>query len=105
MNRAKAVTFKPISRAVECSFKAVLQELELGIDHAVLTRRLARQYGRRAAEEIVDMASARLWVSEGIPISDVLTMLEARRRFEFSVAECCRYAIEVLVRLQTCIAA
>jgi hypothetical protein len=34
------------------------------------------------AQRTVDLASARLWLADRIPISDVITMLEARRRFE-----------------------
>jgi hypothetical protein len=30
----------------------------------------------------VDIASARLWLLEGIPFCDIVTMLEVRRRFE-----------------------
>ena len=105
MKRAKATTFKPMSRSVECNFKAVLEGLKCGIDHTVLTKRLAGRYGQRCAEEIVDIASARLWLSEGVPITDVLTMLEARRRFDLSLSECRKYAVEVLMRLQSGIAA
>ena len=43
-----------------------------------------------------DMDSARHWLAEGAPISDVLTMLEVRRRFELSSADCRTYAVEIL---------
>ena len=33
---------------------------------------------------IADTIWARLWLAEGFPVADVLTMLEVRRRFEFS---------------------
>ena len=44
----------------------------------------------------LDIASARQWLAEGAPISDVLTMLELRRRFEISSADCRTYAVEIL---------
>jgi len=43
-----------------------------------------------------DIRSARLWLAEGIPIGDVLTMLEARHRFELSLADCRAYAVQIL---------
>ena len=45
---------------------------------------------------IVDTASVRQWLAEGVSIADVLTMLEVRRRFEFSPHDCRIYAIEIL---------
>ena len=46
---------------------------------------------------LLDTASARLWLAEGFPIADVLTMLEVRRRFELS-PHCARgYAAEILL--------
>jgi hypothetical protein len=51
---------------------------------AVLSRRLA------------DTASARLWLADGFPFADVLTMLEVRRRFELSPDVARAYAIEIL---------
>jgi len=43
-----------------------------------------------------DTDSARLWLAEGIPMADILTMLEVRRRFEFSPHDCRAYAVEIL---------
>ena len=43
-----------------------------------------------------DIASARQWLAEGAPISDVLTMLEVRHRFKLSSADCRVYAVEIL---------
>jgi len=43
-----------------------------------------------------DTDSARLWLAEGIPMADILTALEVRRRFEFSPHDCRAYAVEVL---------
>ena len=41
------------------------------------------------------MASARLWLLEGVPIDDVITMLIVRRRFEIPAALCFARAREI----------
>ena len=46
---------------------------------------------------IADIASVRQWLAEGLSIADVLTMLEVRRRFEFSAHDCRIYAVEILL--------
>jgi hypothetical protein len=48
----------------------------------------------------LDIALAREWLAEGAPISDVLTMLEVRHRFELSSADCRTYAVEILRAVQ-----
>ena len=45
---------------------------------------------------IADTMSVRQWLTEGVPIADVLTMLEVRRRFELSAHVCRTYAVEIL---------
>jgi hypothetical protein len=45
---------------------------------------------------VADTLSARQWLAEGAPVADVLTMLEVRRRFEFSPHDCRTYAVEIL---------
>ena len=45
---------------------------------------------------IADTTSVRQWLAEGVPIADVLTMLEVRRRFELSAHVCRTYAVEIL---------
>jgi hypothetical protein len=45
---------------------------------------------------LADTLSARQWLAEDAPVADVLTMLEVRRRFEFSPHDCRTYAIEIL---------
>jgi hypothetical protein len=50
---------------------------------------------------IADTTSVRQWLTEGVPIADVLTMLEVRRRFEFSAHDCRIYAVEILVAVTT----
>jgi hypothetical protein len=44
----------------------------------------------------MDIASARQWLAEGTPISDVSTMLEVRHRFDLASADCRTYAVEIL---------
>jgi hypothetical protein len=48
---------------------------------------------------IEDADSARLWLADGLPIADVLTLLEFRRRFEFPPDAARAYAIETLLAL------
>ena len=48
---------------------------------------------------IQDADSARLWLADGIPIADVLTLLEFRHRFDFSPDAARTYAIETLLAL------
>jgi hypothetical protein len=87
----------------------VLHELARGKDAAKLTRKLA---SRRAdepnplyyAQRTVDVASAKLWLIEGIPIDDVVTLLEVRRRFEIPIALCRARAREIAQTAQRMIA-
>ena len=46
------------------------------------------------ARRIVDVASVQLWLTEGVPLADAITMLEVRRRFQFSPNDCRVYATE-----------
>ena len=50
------------------------------------------------------MASARLWLLEGAPIDDVITMLEERRNFELPMALCAARAREIAQTAQRGIA-
>ena len=50
---------------------------------------------------IADTASVRQWLAEGVSLADVLTMLEVRRRFEFSPHDCRIYAVETLLAVTT----
>ena len=50
----------------------------------------------RIARRLADTVLANVWLAEGAPIADVLTMLETRHRFELSAADCRAYAIEIL---------
>jgi hypothetical protein len=61
----------------------VLDGLSHGMDAGKLTRALASRRADKPnplyyAQRTVDVASARLWLLEGAPIDDVITMLEVR---------------------------
>jgi hypothetical protein len=69
----------------------VLEELAHGADAADLTRRLASRRPDKSnppyyAQRTVDVASAKLWLSGGIPMEDVIRMLEQRRSTEIPAA-------------------
>jgi len=68
------------------------------------TARRARPLRNESASHrrlIADTASVRQWLAEGVSIADVLTMLEVRRRFEFSAHDCRTYAVEILLAVTT----
>jgi hypothetical protein len=74
-----------------------------------LTRELASRRSDKPnplyyAQRTVDMASARLWLIEGIRIDDVITMLESRRRFEVPAGLCSARAREIAATAQRMIA-
>jgi len=79
---------------------AALWALEDGIEPDALTEKLAKLYGRDRGRRIVDMASVRLWLAEGVRPSDATTMLESRRRLEMSASECRAHAIEILLNVR-----
>lgn len=83
----------------------VSDQLAHGKDAAKLTQELARRRSDKSdpiyyAQRTVDVASARLWLSEGTPIGDVITMLEVRRRFEIPAALCSARAREIAATAQ-----
>jgi hypothetical protein len=87
----------------------VLHQLARGKDAAKLTRKLASRRADKPnplyyAQRTVDVASARLWLVEGIPIDDIVTMLEVRRRFEIPAALCRARAREIALTAQRMIA-
>jgi hypothetical protein len=51
---------------------------------------------RARLRRIADTDSARRWLAEGAPVTDILTMLEVSRRFEFSPHIARAYAVEIL---------
>jgi hypothetical protein len=78
----------------------VSQELWHGKDALKLTRELASRRTDKSdplyyAQRTVDVASARLWLMEGIGMDDVITMLECRRRFELPFARSISRAREI----------
>jgi hypothetical protein len=93
----------------ESDWAWVLHELAQGKDAMKLTRELASRRSDKPnplyyAQRTVDVASARLWLLEGIRICDVITMLESRRRLEIPTALCASRAREIATTAQRMIA-
>jgi hypothetical protein len=87
----------------------VCAQLTHGQDAAKLTHELIVRRSDKAdpvyyAQRTVDVASACLWLGSGIPIDDVITMLEVRRRFEIPAALCSARAREIAATAQRMIA-
>ena len=87
----------------------VCSQLAHGKDAAKLTRELATRRADKSdpvyyAQRTVYIASARLWLGQGIPIDDIITMLEVRRRFEIPAALCSVRAREIAATAQRMIA-
>jgi hypothetical protein len=87
----------------------VLDELLHGEDAEKLTcclasRRVDKPNPLYYAQRTVDIASARLWMLEGAPVDDVITMLEVRRRFEIPATLCFVRAQEIASTAQRMIA-
>ena len=77
-----------------------LHELSEGKDAIKLTRLLASRRSDKPnplyyAQRTIDVASAKLWLDEGVPFPDVITMLEVRRRFEIPATLCSSRAREI----------
>jgi hypothetical protein len=84
----------------ESDWAWVSSELRKGREAVKLTRELAVRRSDKSdpvyyAQRTVDMASAHLWIIDGVPISDVITMLDQRRRFEIPAATCLTRAREI----------
>ena len=93
----------------ESDWAWVSRELAHGKDALKLTRELASRRSDKPnplyyAQRTVDVASARLWLVEGIRIDDVITKLESRRRFELPAALCSARAREIATTAQHMIA-
>jgi hypothetical protein len=89
----------------ESDWAWVSHELAHGKDALKLTRELASRRSDKPnplyyAQRTVDVASARLWLIEGVRIDDVITMLESRRRFEVPAALCSARAREIAATAQ-----
>ena len=93
----------------ESDWAWVSHELAHGKDTLKMTRELASRRSDKPnplyyAQRTVDVASARLWLIEGIAIEDIITMLESRRRFELPAALCSARAREIAATAQRMIA-
>ena len=93
----------------ETDWAWVSHELAHGKDALKLTRELASRRSDKSnplyyAQRTVDVASARLWLIEGIRLDDVTTMLESRRRFELPALLCSARAREITATAQRMIA-
>jgi hypothetical protein len=109
-SRAITARNRPSNRTnSEHDWAWVLHELAHGKDAAKLTRKLASRRSDKPnplyyAQRTVDVASARLWLIEGVPVDDVITMLQVRRRFEIPIALCSARAREIALTAQRMIA-
>ena len=93
----------------ESDWAWVSSELTRGKDAVKLTRELASRRSDKPnplyyAQRTVDVASARLWLLEGMRIDDVMTMLESRRRFELPTSLCSARAREIATTAQRIVA-
>ncbi|MGA3131367.1 MAG: RepB family DNA primase [Terracidiphilus sp.] len=93
----------------EMDWAWVCDQLAHGKDAMKLTRELVSRRPDKPnplyyAQRTVDVASARLWLIEGIRIDDVITMLESRRRFEIPAALCSARAREIAGTAQRMVA-
>jgi len=93
----------------ESDWAWVCHELAHGKDAVRLTRELTSRRSDKPnplyyAQRTVDVASARLWLIEGVDIEDVITMLESRRRTEIPAALCYARAREIAATAQRMIA-
>ena len=78
----------------------ILGELARGTDPVKLTRTLAERRADKPnpvyyAQRTVDVASAWLWLRDGVPMGDVVTMLQVRRRFQIPDKLCSARAHEI----------
>jgi len=108
--RSKIPVIRPPKRThSEQDWAWVLAELSSGQDADETTRTLASRRSDKPnplyyAQRTVDIASARLWLTEGTSIEDVIAELEDRRRSEVPVALCSARAREIAVTAQQMIA-
>ena len=89
----------------ESDWAWILGELARGKDPVRLTRTLAERRTDKSnpvyyAQRTVDVASAWLWLRDGVPISDVVTMLQVRRRFQIPNKLCSARAHEIAFTAQ-----
>lgn len=89
----------------ESDWAWILHELARGKDPLKLTRTLAERRSDKSnptyyAERTVDVASAWLWLKDGLLMADVVTMLQVRRRFQISEKLCFARAHEITFTAQ-----
>jgi hypothetical protein len=80
-----------------------------GKDPVKLTQTLAERRADKPnpvyyAQRTVDVASAWLWLRDGLPIADIVTMLQVRRRFEVPDKLCSARAHEIAFTAERMIA-
>jgi len=80
----------------DVSLIALSKAIQNDVDARTLTRELTTCYGKEFARRLVDTALALVWLTDGFPIADVLTMLEVRHRFELPARFARAYAIDIL---------
>jgi hypothetical protein len=102
---------KPIGKHSnsEQDWSWILGELARGKDPVKLTRTLAERRVNKSdpvyyAQRTVDVASAWLWLKDGIPMEDIVTMLQVRRRFQIPDKLCNTRAHEIAFTAQRMIA-
>lgn len=93
----------------ESDWAWVSHELSHGKDAVKLTQELTSLRSDKPnplyyAQRTVDVASARLWLIEGVCMEDVITMLESHRRFEIPAVLCSARAREIAATAQRMIA-
>ena len=93
----------------ESDWAWILGKLARGNDPVNLTRTLAERRADKSnpvyyAQRTVDVASAWLWLKDGVPVADVVTMLQVRRRFQIPDKLCSARAHEIAFTAQRMIA-
>ncbi len=93
----------------ESDWAWILEELARGKDPLKLTRTLAERRSDKPnpvyyAQRTVDVASAWLWLKDGLPVADVVTMLQVRRCFQIPAKLCSARAHEIAFTAQRMIA-
>ena len=89
----------------ESDWAWICRELAHGKDAEWLTRELASRRPEKPnplyyAQRTVDIASARLWLMEGVGVDDVIARLESRRRFDLPTSLCAARAQEITTTAQ-----
>ncbi len=74
------------------------------LTHELASRRSDKPNPLYYAQRTIDVASARQWLLEGVPVEDVITMLKVRRNAELPAALCYARAREIAVTAQRMIA-